>query len=108
MTTVSEELDHELELFAWLERKARQRGLKLKIYGEGGKYYGHILELPVWIDVKDVWKKARTLQVIEDSWNNRRKKPAITVFLVPAAKPVRNAPHLETRRTAHARMKRKD
>ena len=88
MPSASQSPATEKDAFEWIERKTRQKRLRYRLYTGGTRRLGQVLEIPMWIDVRDAWEMATKMQQIENSWNNRRVRPDLQIFLVPAGRPL--------------------
>ena len=75
-------------VYQWLRDAAARRNLRLELFPKWATQDGNVLAIPADLpEVSRVHEWASRLQDLEDSWNNRKPKPSILVFLVPSAAP---------------------
>ncbi|MBC8143050.1 MAG: hypothetical protein H7Y38_16620 [Armatimonadetes bacterium] len=69
----------------WLYSQFRTQGLEANVHSASARTDSNWLYVPVYVALKDAYRKAQILQEIEDAWKNQNVAPGTHLLLMPAA-----------------------
>jgi len=70
---------------SWLESQLNRQVYSSKVHIQAARKDNDWLHVPIFLDLRDAYKKAQIFQEIENEWEKQQVTPGTHLLLIPAA-----------------------